>query len=181
MRYTKNRGAWRNVISGATVLLLLGCSTPTPNPPLVTVEKLDLQRYSGTWFEIARYENRFEKGCVGASAHYALEDDAIRVTNRCFDADGIQSGEARGSAYVSGEGKLRVSFFWPFYGNYWVLELADDYRYSVIGDPSRRYFWILARTPTLVQEDLDAIMGRMQGWGYDPSLLYWCRNRAATQ
>ena len=158
-------------------LFLGGCVAKYP--PLNTVKNVDLDRYSGTWYEIARYENRFETGCVGASATYERDGDKLKVTNRCFDANGTQIGEANGVAKIPNPNeptKLKVSFFWPFYGDYWIIDLAQDYRYSVIGHPKRTYFWILSRTKTLAQPDIDAIISRMNAWGYDPQKLYWTNN-----
>jgi apolipoprotein D and lipocalin family protein len=162
----------------ASLLMALftsGC-TQKPAVPLPTVKHVDLHRYSGHWYEIARYENRFEAGCVGATAEYTLEDGYVRVLNRCYGADGKLSAQAKGKAYTvdgSANAKLRVTFFWPFYGDYWVIMLADDYRYSVVGDPQRKYLWILARESVLSDKDRDAIFDRLVQLGYDPSKLYW--------
>ncbi|MFA6143867.1 MAG: lipocalin family protein [Sulfurimonas sp.] len=158
-----------------TLIILNGCSK-TPSAPLATVDHVDLTRYSGAWIEIARYENRFETGCAGATAHYASKEDYIAVTNRCFDTNGIQSGEANGRAYTlqdSNNSKLKVSFFRPFYGDYWVLMLGDNYQYSVVGDPSRKYLWILSRTKVLSDADKKSILNRLPALGYDPNRLYW--------
>ncbi len=158
------------------LLLLTGCAkTPAP-APLATVPDVDLERYRGTWIEIARYENRFEKGCFGASATYVPHGDHILVTNRCFDRTGIQSGEANGRAYAvegSHNTKLRVSFFRPFYGDYWVLMVGKNYQYSVVGEPTRRYLWILSRTHTLSDADKKTILDTLPSLGYDASKLYW--------
>ena len=157
------------------ITLITGCEQK-PLAPLPTVTHVDLQRYSGLWHEIARYENRFEAGCVGATATYTLEKDHVKVVNRCYGEDGKLSDRAEGRAYVvegSGNAKLRVSFFRPFYGDYWIIMLADDYRYSVVGDPQRKYLWILARGTVLSDEDREVISGRLVALGYDPLRLYW--------
>ncbi len=122
-----------------------GCSMKSP--PLDTVSKVDINRYLGTWYEIARYEHSFEVGCEEVSATYTLRDDGdIKVLNQCTLEDGTKK-EAQGVAYATDESnsKLKVSFFRPFYGNYWILMLAEDYSYAVIGEPKREYFWILSR------------------------------------
>lgn len=154
---------------------LSGCtSAPTPNLP--TVKKIDLNRYAGTWIEIARYENRFEIGCVGASAQYTLEKDYVRIINSCYNTQGEKSSEAVGRAYAveeSNNSKLRVSFFRPFYGDYWVVMLGDEYQYSVVGDPKRKYLWILSHTKELTEEDKKTILVYLPTIGYDPSKLYW--------
>lgn len=156
-------------------ILFLGCSAPKAHLP--TVASVDLQRYSGLWYEIARYENRFEKGCVGASATYEIKADHVSVTNRCYDAGGTITGEAEGKAYSLDErnSTLEVSFFWPFYGDYQIIMLDPHYRYSVVGEPSRRYLWILARSQHLDDETKRTIIQALPAFGYDPAQLYWCR------
>ncbi|MFZ5375180.1 MAG: lipocalin family protein [Campylobacterota bacterium] len=157
---------------------LLGGCTSASYPPLPTVAAVDLERYSGEWIEIARYENRFERGCASASAEYRLSHEYVSVTNRCYDASGQQTAQAFGRAYPvpeSSNAKLEVTFFRPFYGDYWILMLAPDYRYSVVGDPKRKYLWILSRTPALAADDRAAILQRLPELGYDPAKLYWTR------
>lgn len=156
-----------------TAWLIGGCSTTYPSLP--TVSSLDLERYGGKWIEIARYENRFEQGCAGASADYTLKDGKIGVLNRCYDEKGSLTGEANGEAYATDTSntKLKVTFFWPFYGDYHVIMLADDYRYSVVGEPSRKYLWILSRNPKLSDDDKHRILSELPQLGYNPSKLYW--------
>ena len=158
----------------SALILFTGCATQ-PQPKLPTVEKIDLERYGGKWIEIARYENRFEQGCAGASADYTLNNGKIDVLNRCFDEKGTLIGEAHGKAHAtdSSNSKLKVSFFWPFYGDYQVIMLSKDYRYSVVGEPSRKYLWILSRNPKLSDEDKHRIISELPRFGYDPSKLYW--------
>ncbi|MDD5716828.1 MAG: lipocalin family protein [Sulfuricurvum sp.] len=159
----------------ATLIFFSGC-TNTSTPPLPTVEKIDLERYSGKWIEIARYENHFEIGCAGATAEYLRNDDHIRVINSCYDAQGVKSAEAIGRAYAvkgSRNAKLEVSFFRPFYGDYWVVMLGNEYQYSVVGDPKRKYLWILSRTSKLKEEDKQKIFSYLPTIGYDPAKLYW--------
>ncbi len=153
--------------------LLLGCNS-TPNTPLPTVEQVDLNRYLGTWYEIARYEHSFEKGCSNVNATYSLSDDGkIKVVNRCLKKGKVD--EAIGKAYAVDEtnSKLKVSFFGPFYGNYWILVLDEAYTYAVIGDPSREYLWILSRTPKLDTIKLKSILQKLPSLGYDAKKLIW--------
>ena len=160
-------------------VLVSGCGFKDSSP-LPTVPSVSLARYTGTWYEIARYENRFERGCVGASAAYHQEEEYIQVTNSCFDANGVLIDQAQGKAYPvegSNGAKLRVTFFWPFFGDYWILMLADDYRYSVVGDPGRQYLWILSRTSELSHEDKTLILKTLPELGYDPARLYWTELR----
>lgn len=160
------------------LLTFSGCSTSS-YPPLQTVKSLSPKLYSGTWIEIARYENRFEKECAGASAEYTLENEHINVTNRCFNASNTMIGEAKGKAYATDatNSKLKVTFFWPFYGDYQVIILSDDYRYSVVGDPNRKYLWILSRTKELNESDKAFILSSLPSFGYDPNKLYWTTAR----
>lgn len=154
-------------------LLFVGCSS-TPNKPLPTVKTVDINRYLGTWHEIARYEHSFEKGCSNVNATYSLRDDGkIKVVNRCLKDGKVD--EAIGKAYAVDEtnSKLKVSFFGPFYGNYWILMLDEAYTYAVIGDPSREYLWILSRTPKLDEETLAFIMKKLPTLGYDTKKLIW--------
>lgn len=154
-------------------LSITGCSTTYP--PLDTVKKVDLHKYLGTWYEIARYEHFFEKGCRDVSATYMLKEDGnIKVINRCTKED-AEKKEVTGVAYATDESnsKLKVSFFRPFYGDYWIIMLDDDYRYAVVGDPSREYLWILSRTPKLDEKTKETILKRLPTMGYSGDPLIW--------
>ena len=142
--------------------------------PVATV---DLERYAGLWYEIARIPNRFQNDCVGAAtATYELRDDGrIDVINRCTKDDG-KTKEARGVARLdeAGGARLQVSFFsilgWrPVWGDYWILDLGEDYEYSVVGEGSRKYGWILSRSPTLEESQLAALFESLRSQGYDPA------------
>jgi apolipoprotein D and lipocalin family protein len=164
----------------AGLLLLLffgavpGCrSTTAPGPPLEVVEDLDVERYMGHWYEIASYPQYFQRDCVATRAEYALRDDGrIRVLNRCRDGSlDAEWRQAEGVAWIvdpeSSKAKLAVSFFWPFKGDYWVIDLGPDYEYAVVGHPERKYLWILSRTPTLPDETYRKILRRIEAQGYD--------------
>jgi len=142
-----------------------------------TVPYVDLERYLGKWYEIARYDHRFERGCTEVEAMYDFrEDGMISVLNRCFLKDENRTKEAHGRAKVADEktnSKLKVTFFWPFYGDYWIIELAEDYRYVVVSEPTQEYFWILSRTPMLEKTDLDGILKRATALGFDENKLIW--------
>ncbi|MEZ7935237.1 MAG: lipocalin family protein [Sulfurospirillum sp.] len=144
---------------------------------LPTVSSVDLERYLGRWYEIARFDHRFERGCSEVEAFYTLRDDGmIGVKNSCFLADENRTKEAHGRAYIVDEksnAKLKVTFFWPFYGNYWIIDLAEDYRYAVISEPSQEYFWILSRTPQMTQDDINHIVHYASTLGFDTSKLIW--------
>lgn len=145
------------------------------DPPVATVSAIDLARYAGLWHEVAKIPNRFQKQCAhGATAEYSLrEDGRITVVNRCVKEDG-SGAQARGIAKVvdtDTHAKLKVSFVsflgWrPFWGDYWVIGLDDEYRWAVIGTPDRKYGWILARTPTLDAETMETIYAILETNGY---------------
>jgi apolipoprotein D and lipocalin family protein len=146
-----------------------------------TVESVDLKRYTGTWYEIARYPNRFQKKCAAAvSATYTLRADGkIDVLNQCIEADG-ELRTAKGKAKVvdpETNAKLKVTFFWPFSGDYWILELDQDYTYAVVGEPKRKYLWILSRSPEMDRELYAEILERIQAQGYDTTRLILTRPR----
>lgn len=137
-------------------------------------KRVDLKQYLGRWYEIARYEQGFQKGCEGVTADYSLRTDgSIDVLNRCRKPDG-RSSEAHGRAKVTDEAtqaKLKVSFFGPFYGDYWILDHADDYRWSIVGEPSGRYLWLLAREATPPDKEVQKLFERAKELGYDTSML----------
>lgn len=156
------------------------CSTSTTErlhlPPLSTVSHVDLNRYLGTWYEIAAFPQDFQKGCTGSTAYYTQRDDGeIGVLNRCrkLSLDGEEK-VAKGRARVvdrTTNAKLEVSFFRPFWGDYWIVDLGADYEYAVVGHPSRDYLWILSRTPTMDVAVYDAIVGRLRAQGYEVERL----------
>lgn len=120
---------------------------------LKTVAHVDLSRYIGVWYEIASLPQWFQRNCYGSTAEYSLRDDGdIRVVNRCHKGslDGPLS-EATGKAWSvdPNNAKLKVQFFWPFRGDYWIIELGEDYEYAVVGHPKKKYLWILSRAPQM--------------------------------
>lgn len=160
--------------------LLLGLCTTTfcqtiDNSTIIT---FDLDRYLGKWYEVARYDHAFERNLVGTTAEYSLRDDGmIKVLNSgyLYTLDG-KFKESVGKAKLNKNGKpgqLRVSFFGPFYSNYYILDLAPDYSYSVVGSSSPKYLWILSRTPQLKPEVQSKIVKGLQQRGYDTSKLIW--------
>ncbi|MCH8488615.1 MAG: lipocalin family protein [Oceanicaulis sp.] len=156
----------------------------TSDTPLTAVAEVNLQRYLGRWYEIARYDNRFERGCDGVTAEYAMRGDGlISVVNTCY-RDGLDgpADEARGRARVvdgSGGAKLEVSFFGPFWGDYWVIELDEaEYGWSVVSEPRGRYLWILSRTPHMDPDVLDARLSRLEAMGFDTGALVYPEHQA---
>jgi apolipoprotein D and lipocalin family protein len=163
------------LVSLALVSLLLGCQNV--HAPLEVVPEVELDRYLGRWYEIASFPHRFQKGCVATTATYTQKSDSeIRVENAC--RDGSFDGELRqieGVAWVtdpaSSNAKLRVQFFWPFSGDYWIIERDPNYRYAVVGHPSRDYLWILSRTPTIDSAIYQDLLERIEDHGFDPARL----------
>ncbi|MCA7924296.1 lipocalin family protein [Burkholderia cenocepacia] len=169
------------LLAGA-VLLLAGCAGPAggesgnarvPQP----AKAVDLDRYVGRWYEFARYENRFERGCDGVTADYAKRADGlIGVRNTCREGepDGrARSSDGRAKIVANSSGaKLKVSFFGPFFwGDYWILDHADDYSWSIVGEPSGRFLWILTRVAKPSPEQAAALVERVRTLGYDTAML----------
>lgn len=166
-----NSTIWKILSLPVIVSMLVSCSTPN-YPPLPTVASVDLSRYQGKWFEVALIPNRFQSMCVAdTQAEYKQDDDLIRVTNRCRKDDGSIE-KANGVAKIvegSNNAKLRVSFFRPFYGNYWVLALDPNYQWVLVGEPARQYGWVLSRTPQLDPSTLNKILDEAEKLGYTRS------------
>ena len=146
-------------------------------PPLQVVGKVDINKYLGRWYEIARYPNWFQTDCYAVTADYTLTEDgsSIKVVNRCKDRQ--LNGEMRkavGIAHVhdsNTNAKLKVTFFWPFYGNYWIVDLGDDYEYAVVSEPKRQYLWILSRKPTLNKLKYSNLVESLAKRNFDIELL----------
>ncbi len=144
--------------------------------PLQVVPSVDLARYGGTWHEIARLPNFFQKKCASdVTATYTMRPDGkINVVNACRKSDGSRT-TASGTAKVSEKNgpntKLKVSFFWPFSGDYWIIDLDPEYRWVAVGEPRRRYFWVLSREPQMDERTLAPILERAKAQGYDLSAL----------
>jgi len=156
-------------IISSVAAALTGCGSTSD---IAAVQNFEPERYMGTWYEIARLPQSFERDLDEVMAQYTLEDDGtIKVLN-----SGKRDGEpqsAEGSAHLKNPdakpltGELRVTFFWPFYADYRIIELSPDYSYAVVTAGSRDYFWILSRKPTMQKEQLDGILDRAKAWGFD--------------
>jgi apolipoprotein D and lipocalin family protein len=154
--------------------LLFACASAGPPPgALQTVPKVDLGRYAGRWYEIASFPQSFQRGCTDSRADYRLRDDGtVEVLNSCLRDGRVDT--AKGKAWVADKAtgaKLKVSFFWPFKGDYWVIELGDDYEYAVVSAPSMKYLWILSRTPQMDEQRYREIVGRLKDRGFDVAKL----------
>lgn len=160
---------------GLAAWAMIGCAAFYP--PLEVVDYVEPQRYVGKWYEIARYPVWFERGCVGVTADYELrEDGRIDVLNTC--REGELDGPVRTADAVARivdeetNAKLKVTFFWPFAGDYWIIGVDEEYEWAVVGEPSRQTLWILAREPQLQEEVLNGILAMLPEKGYEPSMLY---------
>ena len=160
-------------IISSVVAVLTGCETTSD---IAAVKDFEPARYMGTWYEIARLSQFFERDLDEVKAEYTLNDNGtIKVVN-----SGVKDGEPTsitGQAKLKHPdadpqtGELRVSFFWPFYSDYRVIELAPDYSYAVVTAGSRDYLWVLARKPTMNKEQLDGILTRMKALGFETGEL----------
>ena len=139
-------------------------------PPLSTVSHVDLNRYMGIWHEIARIDHSFQKGCIKSSATYSLlPDGEVEVINRCVNEKDGRLREAKGRAWSvdpESNARLKVSFFWPFRGDYWIVDLGKEYEYAVVGSPNRQYLWILARRPIMEDVVYKGILERLATQGF---------------
>lgn len=156
-----------------SVFVLSGC-TGIPEG-IEPVDNFELEPYLGTWYEIARLDHSFERGLSNVTANYSLrEDGGVDVLNRGYSTRKSRWEEAEGKAYFIGDpsvGRLKVSFFGPFYGAYNVFELGENYEYSMVAGPDRSYLWILAREARLPQAMLDELLSKAEAAGYDTSEL----------
>jgi apolipoprotein D and lipocalin family protein len=159
------------------LVLAAGCANDSGGDgvPLDTVEGLDIDRYLGKWYEIARLPFRVQEGCVATTATYTrIDAKNIRVVNACreerFDGK-LRSATAR--AWVAGDdpARLKVQFFWPFRADYWVIALDPEYRRAMVGLPSRKYLWILAREPSMSEAQYRGLLERAAAPGYDVSRM----------
>ena len=177
----------KHAFLGAALSLLLclsGCAgSPGPVGNIAVPQParpVEIDRYIGRWYEMARYEAPFQKGCDGVTADYSLRDDRkIRVINTCIK-DG-KTTTANGNAKIvadSQNAKLKVSFFGPFYGDYWVLDRDENYRWAIVGEPSGRYLWMLTRQAQPNAETRAFIEARVRELGYDWSLVRVTRHDA---
>lgn len=156
----------------------ISCQTNKNNKTMntTTVSNLDVNRFMGSWYEIARYEHSFEKGMTHVKANYSLlPDGTIRVLNSGMKNGKKKEieGKARKKKDSNSNSKLEVSFFLWFYSDYFVFELDDNYQYAVIGSSSDKYLWILSRTPQLPQSIINDLLIKIKKRGYDTSKLYF--------
>jgi len=161
------------------------CSSGSTNfAKLETVPQIDLDRYAGDWFEVARLDHWFQKGCVNSTATYIIRDDGdVDVINRCkIDSAGGKTKEAKGRAWVvdqTNNSKLKVQFplrgiKLPFLaGDYWIIELDEDYQYVMVGEETREYLWILSRNKKLPEDTLTSLVDKARSVGFPVDKLVY--------
>lgn len=174
----------RTALGALLTVFLSGAVARAEGPPVRSVGQIDLTRYVGKWYEIAAFPMYFQRDCIAdTTAEYTWRPDGeISVDNRCRTASG--SAQATGRAWMpdgAGPGQLKVSFFWPFRSDYWVIGLDADYRWAVVGNPNRRYLWLLSRTPQLPAAELARARQAASDQGYDLEQLKTTRQTEAPQ
>lgn len=161
------------------ILILIPCvSAAASEPPRVqVVPKVDLSRYAGDWYELARLPMYFQEGCVDSRTSYRLVGSGdLAVVNRCRNVKDGGNREARGKAWVvdpATTAKLKISFFWSFRSDYWIIDLGQDYEFAVVGTPDREHLWILSREKRLNPVVVDAIVHRLKEQRFPVEKLIW--------
>jgi apolipoprotein D and lipocalin family protein len=154
------------------ILTLFTMSCSTQKNPLKTVPEVNLEKYAGKWYEIARLPNRFEKDCECVTATYGLTDKKyITVKNQCRQKEKGEWKSIRGKAFVvsgTGNARLKVMFFWPFKGDYRIIALDDDYQYAMVGSRNRKYLWILSGSADLGDRIYESLRNGVQSQRYHP-------------
>jgi apolipoprotein D and lipocalin family protein len=140
---------------------------------LEVVPYVELKKYLGKWYEIARLPARFQEGCTATTATYTLsEDGSISVLNECIKNGKIKRAKGKAKVVDKKSGaKLKVTFFWPFYGDYWIIDLGREYDYAVVGTPNRKYLWILSRTPQMDDKLFSRIIESVELKGFNVNNL----------
>lgn len=162
-----------NIMTVAILLGLFSCKTAKDLP---TVNEVNIDSYSGKWYEIAKLPNRFEKGLDCVTATYTIKENGkIKVENRGrLLKDISRYKDITGTAWVADPeypGRLKVRFFWPFSGDYYIMALDDNYQYALVGSPTRNYLWVLSRTKILDQEIFDQLMTIARQHGFDTAAV----------
>jgi apolipoprotein D and lipocalin family protein len=163
-------------INSCILVIVILISANMKSQSLQTVPYVDLEKYSGKWYEIASFPQRFQKGCHCTTAEYTISEKGfVIVENRCNrDSVNGKHSHIKGKAFVvknTGNAKLKVRFFWPFSGKYWIIDLAGDYSYAVVSHPNRKYLWILSRTKAMDKNTFDHILIRLKENGFDTGRL----------
>ena len=158
-------------VAGAAVYALIDRTIDAPR----SVDSVDLARYAGQWYEIARYPNRWQRQCAGeATTRYSPPTKGkLKLVNswRKFDGGWERTEATARVVDKRSNAKLKVSFFWPIPGDYWILDLGKEYEYAVIGEPTRRYLWVMSRTPQIAEAKYHEIVTRLEARGFDTAKL----------
>lgn len=169
---------WPVVTGVAIALTLVACKSPTPPKGVQPISGFDASRYLGKWYEVARLENRFERGLEQVTATYGARSDGGSASSTAVMTRSKNAGMSDGKAYFTGApttAALKVSFFGPFYGGYNVIRLDDDYQYALVSGPNRDYLWILSRTPTIPAAVKQDYLNTARELGFDVDRLVWIR------
>lgn len=168
---------WPILTGAAIAFALVACKSPAPPKGVEPISGFDASRYLGKWYEVARLENRFERGLDHVTATYGKRSDGgISVVNRGYNPEKQQWNESEGKAYFTGStttGALKVSFFGPFYGGYNIIALDDNYQYALVSGPNRDYLWILSRTPTIPESVKLNYLRIAKNLGFSTEDLLW--------
>lgn len=165
----------KRLLSSLLLFSLFACAQ-TPNQPLELVQSIELQRFLGKWYEIGGIPTPEQANCTGTTATYTAKSATeLDVLNRCFEKS-LTGREisAKGRAYIPNPAeptKLKVEFFWPFAGDYQIMALDPEYQYAMIGTPSRRYLWVLSRSPELPESTWKTLVDSAVAQGYDSSKI----------
>lgn len=172
---------WPILTGVAVSLTLVACQSPQPPRGVKPVTEFNANRYLGKWYEIARLENRFERGLENVTATYGKRHDGgISVLNRGYDPQLRTWKQGEGKAYFTREpttAALKVSFFGPFYGGYNVIALDDNYHYALVCGPNRDYLWLLSRTPSMPDDVSQAYLRLARTLGFPTQKMRWVSQR----
>ena len=175
----KNKIILINAIAIGFAILLSACTVKTPDG-VVPVKPFEVKRYTGKWYEIARLDFKYEKGLNNVTANYSLNDNgSIKVVNRGYDVKKGEWKEAKGKAKfvdAKDEGRLKVSFFGPFYSGYNVIAIDDAYRYALVAGESLEYLWLLSRDTTMPENVKQDFLDKAKAIGYNTGDLVWVKH-----
>ncbi|MDZ7848966.1 MAG: lipocalin family protein [Owenweeksia sp.] len=146
----------------------------TSSRPLPTVDEVALDRYAGTWYDLAHLPQSFQKGCKCVTADYSQENGYVKVINTCVNQESGKTNEVKGKAFPvegTGNSQLKVQFFWPFKGDYYIIALEDNYSYALVGSPDRESLWILSRRPEPAALLMKEYLNKAEELGFDTSKL----------
>jgi len=160
----------KSFLSGLLLATTSVACQPKDSPS--TVKSVDLQRYSGVWYELASYPQFFERGCSNVKATYTPKNGYVEVLNQSIKKG--KPNDIKGKAFVvpnSGNARLKVQFFWPFKGDYWIVNLAEDYSWAIVSDPKRKTMWILSRAPKMDEKIYNSLIVWLVINGYDKNKI----------